>query len=128
MDGLDGKVDRLCQLTNTLLERAIRQQAPVVTAPHTQHSTAPIVIHRIRTYGNRFHYCRRQRRTGHRATITNATAHAHAPVENRSPTDSFRSSPDQPLVDPAIAQSRESLVSLYWLFQENISSSSHRAV
>ena len=126
---MDGKVDRLCVLTNTLLERAIRQQASMVSALHTPNPTAPIVIHRIRTYAHRSHYCRRQRRAVHRAAITDATAHSLAPVESPSATDPSRSSSaGQPLVDSAIAQSRESLVSLYCLFQENISSSSNRAV
>jgi hypothetical protein len=122
VDGLDLKVDKLCQLASTLLERSIRQQpSPPVPTPT---SIAPIVINRIRI-GNRFHVYRRRQRTHPSipmATLATQPPPAVLTPSTRSSSRTNLTQPSVPPTSPARDHSRESLVSLYWLFQDNINS------
>ncbi len=90
-------------MASSLLERHINQLASVSTPS----PVAPIVITRIRT-GNRFHVHRRQ--------------HQHPrsrPIIPVSTQNSSQQSSSSPIVD----NSRESLINLYCLFQDNLNSS-----
>ncbi|CAF3520573.1 unnamed protein product [Rotaria sordida] len=114
VDSLDIKVDRLCQLTNSLLECSVRQQASTPT------TTGPTTINCIRN-GNRFSGSRRQRRRIHPRTTIAASSQS----PSQMPT-SFRTNSMQPSVNLSLSArnpSHDSLVSLYWLFQDNMNSS-----
>jgi len=121
-------VERLCQLASNVLDRNSRQQASNL-APVP---TAPIVIHRIRT-GNHFHvFRRRQRRQRihYQPVLPTLSPSPQPPIPSALTSSTHSSSPTnltQPPVvppsSPARGPSGESLVSLYWLFQDNINSS-----
>ena len=118
MDGLDVKVDKLCQLASSLLERSIRQRTP------SPPPIAPIVINRIRT-GGRLHCYGRRRRRHLRTVIPTLATQPPPAVLTSSTHSSSRTNLTQssvPPPSPARDHSRESLVSLYWLFQDNMNS------
>lgn len=129
VDGLDSKVDRLCQLANNILDRSNRQQVPTPTPVPVP--IAPIVINRIRTTNPLHVFRRRQRRRFHRRTVlptlsSSPQLQPPTPVLTSSTRSSSRTNLTQPSVppsSPARDHSRESLVSLYCLFQDNINSS-----
>ena len=108
VDNLDIKVDKLCHLADTLLER---QSLPVrrLSIPSP---LAPVIINRLRPR-KRFHVPRR--RPSLRRVAETVAAH------ESSMTDVSQLS--VPLDVPMLDQSQESLISLYCLFQENLSSS-----
>ena len=135
VDSLDLKVDRLCQLANGILERNVRQQTSTPTPTPVPTPTEPTVLNRVRP-GNYFHlFRRRQRRRRQERLHSQAMASTISPSSQPQPptpilTSSTRSSsrtnitqPSVPPPTPARDHSRESLVSLYWLFQDNITSS-----
>jgi hypothetical protein len=113
-------VDKLCQLASSLLERSIRQTAST-SAPSP---TAPIIINRIRS-GNRFHFYSRRRQIRSRTILP--TSPQPPPLvltpSTRSSSRTNLTQPSVPPTSPARDHSRESLISLYWLFQDNINSS-----
>ncbi len=122
-------MDKLCQLASSLLDRNIRQQ-PTTPAPSPV-SIAPVVINRIRT-GNHFRIFRpRQRRRIHPQAMIPPLSSSSQPQpptpvltsSTRSSSQTNLSQPSVPPSSPARDHSRESLVSLYWLFQDNIYSS-----
>jgi hypothetical protein len=115
-------VDKLCQLASSLLERSIRQQtpSPIPSPP----PIAPIIINRIRT-GSRLHCYGRRRRRHPRTVIPRLATQPSPTVLTPSTPSSSRTNLTQPSVppsSPARDHSRESLVSLYWLFQDNMNS------
>ncbi|CAF3542219.1 unnamed protein product [Rotaria sp. Silwood1] len=113
------KVDRLCQLTNSLLECSIRHQTSTPTP------TRPLAINHTRA-GNRFYAYRRQRRRNHSRTMISASSQSPQPVQTSLIHNSSPTNLTQPSVHSSLSArdpSRESLVSLYWLFQDNMNSS-----
>lgn len=116
------KVDKLCQLASNLLERGTRQQT---SSPD---STTPIVINRIRT-GNRYHvYHRRHRRNHPQAEVAMPSSKLPPPIITPATRTSSRTNITEPSVPSSPPLSRrdysgESLVNLYHLFQDNMSSS-----
>lgn len=105
-------MDRLCQLASNLLDRNSRQQT-FVASPSP---VASIVINRIRT-GNhiRVHRRRRRRTFPFRPVVSSST-------RTVSPHQSSETNLTQP--SPLVTdQSRESLINLYCLFQDNLNSS-----
>ena len=108
VDNLDIKVDKLCHLADTLLER---QSSPVrrLSIPSP---LAPVIFNRMRPR-KRFHVPRR--RSSLRRVAETVAAH------ESSMTDVSQLS--VPIDVPMLDQSQESLISLYCLFQENLSSS-----
>jgi hypothetical protein len=137
VDSLDLKVDRLCQLATSIIDRNIRQQAS--TPAPTPLPIEPIVLNRVRT-GNYFHLFRRRQRQRRRRIHSQTIISTMLPSSQPQPptpvlTPSTRSSsqtnitqPSVPPPSPARDHSRESLVSLYWLFQDNINSSRNHVV
>ena len=115
MDGLDVKVDRLCQLASTLLERAIRQDT---TDPTPAAPIAPIVINRIRTSSYRPVY--RRRRAVRHLTVVRTLSEQD---RTQSTSSSSRTNVPQAAAAPTRDYSRESLISLYWLFQDHLNAS-----
>ncbi|CAF4563420.1 unnamed protein product [Rotaria sp. Silwood1] len=119
VESLDMKVDRLCQLTNSLLECSIRHQTSTPTP------TGPLTINHTRA-GNRFYAYRRQRRRNHPRTMISASSQSPQPVQTSLIHNSSPTNLTQPSVHSSLSArdpSRESLVSLYWLFQDNMNSS-----
>ena len=129
VDGLDLKVDKLCQLAGSLLERAIRQQTINPTSAPTP--PPPIIINRIRT-GARWHVYRR-RRLHHRHIISTnslsqrATVTLDENISNPSRANLSQSMGPPPPPPSSTSTTRdysqESLISLYWLFQDHLNSS-----
>lgn len=118
VDGLDVKVDRLCQLASSLLERAIRQDT-------TDPTPAPIVIHRIRTGSYRPAY-RRRRPVRHLAVVRTPSEQDPSIDRTQSTSSSSRTTVERapvPPTTPSRDYSRESLISLYWLFQDHLNAS-----
>ncbi len=120
-------------MASSLLDRNNRQLTSTSPPSPAPVPTAPIIINRIRT-GNRFHvFRRRQRRRVHPRNVPPTLSSSSPQPQPTTPvlTSSTRSSSSrtnlpQPFVppsSPARDDSRESLVSLYWLFQDNINSS-----
>ncbi|CAF0851894.1 unnamed protein product [Adineta steineri] len=127
VDSLNLKVDQLCQLATTVLERGVQQQ--VSTPGPILEPLVPIITNRIRA-GNRYRIYRcRQRRT-HPQTRTPISI----PSEPSPPsvvTPMTRILSETNVLGSSVPQSstprnysRESLMSLYWLFQDNINPSS----
>ena len=126
VDNLDLKVDKLCQLANNLLEHNIRQQASI-PAPSSI-PIAPIVINRMRA-GSHFHLFRRRHRRRMRSQAAIPTFSLSSQPPTPGLTSSTRSSSHTNLTQPSVPppsptrnHSHESLVSLYWLFQDNTNS------
>ena len=118
-------MDRLCQLASSLLERSIRQSVSTTPVP-TPTPIAPIVINRIRT-SNRFHFRYRRRQIHPRTVIPTLSIPPQPPPSVLTPSTRSSSQTDttQRSVSPSLPtrdNSRESLISLYWLFQDNINS------
>lgn len=133
MDNLDLKVERLCQLASSILDRNNHQQTPSPIPPPPIPIT-PIVINRIRTTNPLHVFRRRQRRRVHPRSIQPTSSSPLSTLQPQPPTPtitpSTRSSSRTNLTQPPVLpssptrdHSRESLVSLYWLFQDNINSS-----
>jgi len=120
-------VERLCQLASSLLDRNGRQQTLTPAPSPAPVPVAPTVVNRIRT-GNHLHFFRgRYRRRIHPQTVLPTLSPLPpTPVLTSSTRSSSRTNLTEPSVSPptpARDRSRESLVSLYWLFQDNINSS-----
>jgi hypothetical protein len=98
VDGLDLKVDQLCQLANRLLEHNARHQ--------NSSPAPPVVTSRVRA-GNHFRVHRHRQFPRSRP----------ASQQNSSEIDATQ--PSALITD----QSRESLLNLYCLFQDNLNSS-----
>ncbi|CAF1582700.1 unnamed protein product [Adineta ricciae] len=114
VDCLDIKVDRLCQLANSLLEVHIRKLR--ITPMPTP--VAPTIINRIRT-GARSYIRRRRRRQFSRVGPDVLTTIGSYSTENSSQINLT-----QPPSSSSLAgNSRESLISLYSLLQDNFNSS-----
>ncbi|CAF1106226.1 unnamed protein product [Adineta steineri] len=111
VDALDLKIDQLCQLANSVLDLHIRQ----VSIIRTPSPIAPIIINRIRT-GNRFHVHRRRQYPRSRLGISTMTR--SVPEQDSSQTNLTH-----PSTLSIADNSRESLISLYSLLQDNLSSS-----
>ena len=133
VDNLDLKVDRLCQLANNLLERTVRQQTNVAAAAVPTPPTVPIVINRYRM-GIRPRICHRHQRrrptTRQRSSGPNSsptTTNITSAVDS-STIDSSRTNPTLPIDVSNREFSRESLISLYWLFQDHLNSSRNASV
>lgn len=128
-------MDRLCQLTNSLLERSVRQQ---VLAP-VSNSREPFFMNRMRP---RYHFQsnHRQRRRARPRTVASTwgqplpprqlsplpSSPPPSPLASSTSTSSRTNSMQPATMPPSISardHSRESLVSLYWLFQDNLNSS-----
>ena len=110
MDGLNIKVDQLCQLSSRLLEYHIRHQNSISNLP----SVPPVVMNRVRI-GNYFRLHRHRQRPHSRPIISSSTQSV-----------SRQNSSDRNVTQPssiATEQSRESLINLYGLFQDNLNSS-----
>ncbi|CAF3373630.1 unnamed protein product [Rotaria socialis] len=120
IDSLDLKVDKLCQLTNNLLEHGIQHQ----TLTSIPASIGFRNINRYRT-GNPLRVYRRQRRRIQPQTVTSASSPSTT-VATSSRHNSFQSKLPPPSIPSSLAardHSRESPVSLYCLFQDNITPS-----
>jgi hypothetical protein len=122
-------VERLCQLASSLLDRNGQQQASTSVPSPAPIPVAPIVINRMRT-GNHSHFFRgRYRRRIHPRTVLSTLSPQPLPPtpiltsSTRSSSRTNLTEPSVPPPTPARDRSRESLVSLYWLFQDNINSS-----
>ncbi len=107
---MDLKVDQLCQLANRLLEQHVRRQTTVSNSS----STPPVIMNRVRT-GNHF-------RVHRRGPYLRSRPIASSPI--RSATQPNLSEMHSTLSSSMLTdQSRESLVNLYYLFQDNLNSS-----
>lgn len=134
VDSLDVKIEKLCQLATNILER------PTSQPTSNSSSITPIVVNRIRT-GNRYHvYHRRRRRVPRPQTeiLTQVASDPHQSAAAAPSPPAFfpvitpptRASSGTNLSEPSVSSpttteehTRESLVSLYWLFQDNLNSS-----
>jgi hypothetical protein len=123
VDNLDVKVDRLCQLASSLLERSVQQQRNIPSASPI--SMAPVGINRNRSSVRL--YLNRRRQRVRRSTVEST---AIAPMQSSSLTSSTVASSRTPAVHvpsstipPTRDYSRDSLISLYWLFQDHVNSS-----
>ncbi|CAF0947028.1 unnamed protein product [Adineta ricciae] len=138
VDNLDVKIEKLCQLATSILERPNSQPTS------NSSSITQTVVNRIRT-GNRYHvyYHRRRRRTPLPQTqiLTQVPSEPHPHPAPHPPrfypvvTPPTRASSGTNLSETLTSSptttgehTRESLVSLYWLFQDNLNSSRNALV
>lgn len=115
-------MDRLCQITSSLLERTVQYAAPTPIAAPVSTANG----NRFRA-NNHFHSGRRQRRRMPPGITTSPSKPSTSSTITASSSrhDSFQSKVTQSTTASQTIErdpSRESLISLYCLFQDNMNS------